>query len=86
MLTELGHEASALGVARIWAPLAGALVVDDADAYLATDIEREGMRCVVAPSVMSGLEEAAALASVVLGTGTGSRASTGHTAPPRVQP
>jgi LPPG:FO 2-phospho-L-lactate transferase len=86
MLTELGHEASAVGVARMWAPLAGALVIDDADADLATDIEKEGMRCVVAPSVMSGPKEAAALASVVLGASAARRTSTGYTAPPGARP
>jgi LPPG:FO 2-phospho-L-lactate transferase len=69
MLTELGHEASAAGVARLWAPLAATLVIDEQDAGLASDIEAEGMRCVVAPSVMSGPREAANLARAVLGTG-----------------
>jgi LPPG:FO 2-phospho-L-lactate transferase len=69
MLTELGHEASAAGVARLWAPLAATLVVDEQDAGLASEIEAEGMRCVVAPSVMSGPTEAANLARAVLGTG-----------------
>jgi LPPG:FO 2-phospho-L-lactate transferase len=69
MLAELGHEVSALGVARLWAPLAGTLVVDEADADLATDIEAQGMRCIVTPSVMSGPKEAAALARAVLAAG-----------------
>jgi LPPG:FO 2-phospho-L-lactate transferase len=69
MLSELGHEASAAGVARLWAPLAATLVVDEQDAGLASQIEAEGMRCVVAPSVMSGPREAANLARAVLGTG-----------------
>ena len=68
MLSELGHEASAAGVARLWAPLAATLVVDEQDAGLASEIETEGMRCVVAPSVMSGPREAANLARAVLGT------------------
>ena len=67
MLAELGHEVSALGVARLWAPLAGTLVVDEADADLADGIEAQGMRCIVAQSVMSGPREAAALARAVLG-------------------
>ena len=70
MLTELGHEASALGVARLWAPLAATLVVDEQDAGLAGDIEALGMRCVIAPSVMAGPREAANLARAVLGAGT----------------
>jgi LPPG:FO 2-phospho-L-lactate transferase len=67
MLNELGHEASAVGVARLWAPLAATLVVDEQDAGLAAGVEAEGMRCVIAPSVMSGPREAAHLARAVLG-------------------
>jgi LPPG:FO 2-phospho-L-lactate transferase len=67
MLDELGYEASAVGVARIWAPLAAVLIVDAADADLAPRIEAEGTRCIVAPSVMSGPAQARRLAEVVLG-------------------
>ena len=42
-------------------------MVDEADAALAGAVEAEGMRCVVAPTVMRGPAEAAALARVVLG-------------------
>jgi len=66
LLTELGHEASVVGVARLYAPIAGALVVDEADAASAAAVESEGVRCVVAPTVMHGVAEAAALARVVL--------------------
>lgn len=67
MLAELGHEPSALGVAEMWAPYAATIVVDNADAGLAGRIEELGVRCVVAPSVMSGPAEAAKLAETVLG-------------------
>jgi hypothetical protein len=53
-------------VARLYAPIAGALVVDEADAASAAAVESEGVRCVVAPTVMHGVAEAAALARVVL--------------------
>jgi LPPG:FO 2-phospho-L-lactate transferase len=66
MLSELGYEASVVGVARLWAPYAATLVIDTADAALAGDVEAEGMRAVVAPTVMSGPSESAALARVVL--------------------
>jgi LPPG:FO 2-phospho-L-lactate transferase len=69
MLAELGHEPSVVGVAEMWAPIAGTLVVDDADADVAHRVEAQGMRCVVAPSVMSGPVEAANLARAVLGAG-----------------
>jgi hypothetical protein len=41
-------------------------VVDEADAHLAPAVEAEGVRCVVAPTVMSTLDRSAALARVVL--------------------
>jgi LPPG:FO 2-phospho-L-lactate transferase len=68
MLTELGHESSVVGVARLYAPFAGTLVIDEADAARASAVEDEGIRCVVAPTIMSDLEKAAALAKVVLAT------------------
>jgi LPPG:FO 2-phospho-L-lactate transferase len=67
LLRELGHEASVVGVARLYAPMAATLVVDEADAALAPAVEAEGMRCVVTPTVMTGAAEAAALAGAVLG-------------------
>ncbi len=52
LMTDLGHEASVVGVARLYAPLASALIVDEADAPLAGAVEAEGMRCIVAPTIM----------------------------------
>lgn len=66
VMSELGHEPSVVGVARLYAPLAAVLVVDVADADLAGEVEAEGMRCVVAPSLMHGVAEAAALARTCL--------------------
>jgi LPPG:FO 2-phospho-L-lactate transferase len=66
MLSELGHDVSVVGVARLYAPIAATLVIDTADADLAGAVEEAGMRCVVAPTVMHGPVEAAALARVVL--------------------
>jgi LPPG:FO 2-phospho-L-lactate transferase len=66
MLTELGHEPSVVGVARLYASLASVLVIDDADADRAPDIEAAGMRAVVAPTIMRDPAAAAALAKVVL--------------------
>jgi LPPG:FO 2-phospho-L-lactate transferase len=66
MLTELGHEATVVGVARLYAPLAATLVIDEADAALADQVEAAGMRCVVTDTIMRGPAEAAALAKVVL--------------------
>jgi len=66
LLRELGHESSVVGVARLYAPLAASLVVDEADEDRAADVEAEGVHCIVAPTIMRGPAEAAALAKVVL--------------------
>jgi LPPG:FO 2-phospho-L-lactate transferase len=66
MLAALGEEVSALGVARRYVGLADAFVIDRADAALAPDVERLGMRAVVAESVMTDDASRAALARAVL--------------------
>jgi LPPG:FO 2-phospho-L-lactate transferase len=66
LLTELGHDASVVGVARLYAPIAATLVIDEADRDLAPAVEAAGMRCVVTPTIMKGPVEAAALARAVL--------------------
>jgi LPPG:FO 2-phospho-L-lactate transferase len=66
LLDELGEGSSVVGVARRYAAFVGTLVVDEADADRAAAVEAEGVRCVVAPTIMSGPAEAAALASVTL--------------------
>jgi len=67
LMLELGHEPSVVGVARLYRDLAATLVIDDADADSASAIEAEGMRCIVAPTIMSSPERSAELARVVLG-------------------
>jgi len=67
LLKELGREATVVGIARWYAPLAATLVIDDADADLATAVTAEGIRPVVAPSVMDTPELAVDLARTVLG-------------------
>jgi LPPG:FO 2-phospho-L-lactate transferase len=52
MLSGLGHEPSALGVARLYAELVSTFVVDLADVELAPAIEALGLRAVVVPTVM----------------------------------
>ena len=52
MLVELGMEASVVGVARLYAPIAGTLVIDPVDAALAPAVEAAGMRVVITESVM----------------------------------
>ena len=67
LMRELGHECSAVGVARLYRDVAATLVIDEVDAGLAGEVEAVGMSCVVAPTVMDGVESAAELARIVLG-------------------
>lgn len=66
LLRELGHEPSVVGVARLYAPVASALVIDPVDADLAPAVEAAGMRPIVVPSVMQDPEVAAELARTTL--------------------
>lgn len=66
LMAELGHEPSVVGVARLYAPVARTLVIDEADAGLAPAVEAEGVACVVAPTIMRGRTDAAALARTTL--------------------
>lgn len=63
MLAELGMPASVVGVAELYASIAGTLVVDHADAELADEVEAAGVRCVVTSTVMSTIEIARDLAA-----------------------
>jgi LPPG:FO 2-phospho-L-lactate transferase len=69
LMAELGHEPSVVGVARLYQAVAATLVIDEVDGALASAVEDAGMRCVVAPTIMRGPSEAAALARVVLAAG-----------------
>ena len=66
LLADLGHEVSAVGVARLYRSFASALVIDEADADLAPAVEAEGLRAIVAPTVMHDQATAEALARVTL--------------------
>lgn len=66
MLVELGHEATVVGVARLYAPICATLVIDEADRHLAAAVEAEGVRCVVTETVMRTPQISAALARVTL--------------------
>lgn len=64
ILRSLGHDVSALGVARIYAELADVFILDEADARLAPEIESETeMRVVVMPTLMTDVEAKMSLAS-----------------------
>ena len=66
MLAELGYEASALGVAKLYADFSGTFVIDPADKAQADDIRKLGMRVEVIPTVMSTRAEKQKLASSLL--------------------
>ena len=66
LMAELGHETSVVGVARLYAPVAAALVIDSEDAPLANAVEAEGLRCIVTPTIMHTPDHAAALARTAL--------------------
>jgi len=66
MLASLGHESSALGVARMYAGLIDAFVIDEVDAELAPPVEQLGMEAVVLPTVMRSDADRAALALALL--------------------
>jgi LPPG:FO 2-phospho-L-lactate transferase len=67
MMAELGHEASVVGVARLYADLAGTLVLDEADADAVAGVEEAGVQAVLTGTVMSEPAVAERLARVVLG-------------------
>ncbi len=53
MLATLGHEPTALGVARAYAGLIDTFVLDDVDSALAPEVEALGIRAVVADIIMT---------------------------------
>lgn len=66
MLASLGHEATALGVARLYAGLATGFVLDVADAALAPQIARLGLRAFVVDTIMTDDPSRVAVARSVL--------------------
>jgi LPPG:FO 2-phospho-L-lactate transferase len=67
MAVSLGGEASATGIARLYAGLVDALLVDDVDAPAAPAIARLGIEPVVGPTVMGDDASRAALATAAVG-------------------
>ena len=66
MLVSLGHESSALGVARIYRDLVTGFVLDTVDAALEPDIAALGFRTLVTDTVMADHAGRARLARTVL--------------------
>jgi LPPG:FO 2-phospho-L-lactate transferase len=66
LLPAWGVEVSARGVASLYGGLADAFVLDQVDRAQAGDIAALGLEAIVAPTLMRGIEDAAALAKVAL--------------------
>ena len=66
MLSSLGHEPTALGVARLYAGLVEGFVLDEVDAALAPEVEALGMIATVLPTVMSADAEREKLARALV--------------------
>jgi LPPG:FO 2-phospho-L-lactate transferase len=66
MMTELGHDASVTGVARLYHSLAHVLVIDDADAAREPAVRAAGIDALVCDTIMADPDRAARLAERVL--------------------
>lgn len=66
MMRSLGHRPDAVGVAALYRGLVEVFVLDAADAALAPEVERLGMRAVVAQTVMRTPEDRRSLARRLL--------------------
>ncbi len=53
MLTELGHEASVVGVAKLYAPFVSTLIIDSADEDRADEVKACGVNVIVTETIMS---------------------------------
>jgi LPPG:FO 2-phospho-L-lactate transferase len=66
MLASLGHEVSAVGVARLYAGLVDRFVLDETDAALAAQIDLLGMETVALSTIMRTDADRASLAGAIL--------------------
>jgi len=66
MLADLGHEASAKGVAKLYADFTGTFVIDPADESQRVAIESLGMKVAVIPTVMQTRGDKRKLARAIL--------------------
>jgi len=69
MLASLGHEPSALGVARLYAPFTDGFVLDRLDAELRPAVEALGLASLTTDTVMTDDESRARLAAEVVAFG-----------------
>jgi LPPG:FO 2-phospho-L-lactate transferase len=66
MLEQLGHDVSALGVARMYRDICGTFAIDSVDSAQSAAIEALGMEVVVHPTVMRNVEDKEQLARRIL--------------------
>ena len=66
MLAQVGHEPTALGVAKLYADFTGTFVIDPADKSQSAVIAALGMQVSVVPTVMGTLSQKRKLARVLL--------------------
>jgi len=66
MLAQLGHEPTALGVAKLYADFTGTFVIDPADKSQAAPIAALGMKVAILPTVMKTPAQKRKLASALL--------------------
>ncbi len=66
MMTTMGYEVSALGVAKIYSGLIDVFVIDEQDRALANEVEALGLRCLVTDTMMTSMERKAELARDIL--------------------
>jgi len=66
MLTQLGHQATALGVAKLYADFTGTFIIDPADKALASPIAALGVKVAILPTVMKTLAQKRKLARALL--------------------
>jgi LPPG:FO 2-phospho-L-lactate transferase len=66
MLAQLGHEPTALGVAKLYADFTGTFVIDPADRKQAAPIAALGMKVAILPTVMKTPAQKRKLASALL--------------------
>lgn len=66
MMTELGHDASVVGVAALWQEFVDVLLIDDADAPLAQAVCGCGVIPFVTDTIMASAERGARLATAIL--------------------
>lgn len=66
IMAELGHEASCLGVARMYADICDVMVIDEQDAEMAPAIGALGLKAMVAPIIMNTEPDKVNLAKLIL--------------------